>query len=280
VTALDSHLHLLFPGRFSYYWWSPGLGLPRDGYGPDEARTALDHAGVAEAIVVQAHPSIEETAHLVRIAREKPWIRGIVAWIDLRDPRIEDRLAELAAEPLVKAVRHQQGEDEPADWMLAPKVLRGLRALARTRLAWDLLCRPHHLGSAARAIARVPGLSVVLEHLGKPPVAAGALEPWATDLARLAGIPGVAAKASELLLQAARGGHASADLRPWLDVAVRCFGIDRLMGGSGWPVCLLASTCRQAFEALEPLAAPGSPARAALLGGTARRVYGIGEEHG
>lgn len=273
---LDSHLHLLFPDRFDYYWWRPGFGLTPGVYGPEIARETLSGAGIGEALVVQAHPSVEETCHLLSLARRHPFIRGVVAWINLADPRIEDRLAGLDAEPLVKAVRHQTGEDEQPDWFDRPEIRRGLRALGRTRLPWDLLCRPQHLPAAVEALERVPGFTVVLEHLGKPPIASGHLEPWAADLRRIARVPGVSAKVSELSLQAGRTRGAPSDLRPWLEAALDCFGFDRLMWGSGWPVCLAASPYRLTLDAVLTAIGPiDENDRTALLGGTARRVYGL-----
>jgi len=142
-------------------------------------------------------------------------------------------------------------------------------------LVYDLLVLPHQLPAATAAVRALPDLTFVLDHLAKPPIAAGQREPWATELATLAREPNVVAKFSGLVTEAGRPWRVE-DLRPYADTALAAFGPDRLMLGSDWPVCLLAGTYAEVMAAADSLLDGLAPAEQdAVRGGTATRVYGL-----
>ena len=220
-----------------------------------------------------------ETPELLALAAGSDLIAGVVGWADLTAPDIADRIAALAELPggaKLVGLRHQvQGEPDP-DWLTRPDVLRGLAVAARAGLVYDLVITSGQLAASARAAAAVPDLLFVLDHLGKPPIAAGRTEPWAEDLRGLAALPNTSAKLSGLVTEADWRRWQVADLRPYADAALDAFGPDRLMFGSDWPVCTLAASYPDVLAAARTLTEQLSPAeREAVFSGTATAAYGL-----
>ncbi|MDQ0383086.1 L-fuconolactonase [Amycolatopsis thermophila] len=271
IVLIDAHHHLWDLGARRQDWLDgPEMAPVRRTF------TAADYhavAGVDRSVLVQVLADVSETRDFLAVAAADPVIAGVVGWVDLRKPDVADVLATL---PGLVGVRHLvQGEADPR-WLTRADVRRGLRAVARAGLSYDLLTLPHQLPAAIETARDLPELSFVLDHLSKPPIASGDLEPWATHLRELAALPNVTAKLSGLVTEAGPG-WTTAGLRPYAEVALEAFGPDRLMFGSDWPVCLLAASYAQVREAAEELVAGLSPAeRDAVFGGTAQRVYRLG----
>ena len=176
----------------------------------------------------------------------------------------------------LKGIRHQvQGEPDP-ELLLRPDVRRGLAAVAAAGLVYDLVVLPRQLPACARAAAALPELTFVLDHLGKPPIASGALDPWSADLGALAALPNTVAKLSGLVTEADPAAWKADDLRPYTLTALDAFGPHRLMFGSDWPVCTLAATYAEVTDsARELLGGLGEQEREEVFAGTATRVYGL-----
>jgi predicted TIM-barrel fold metal-dependent hydrolase len=172
------------------------------------------------------------------------------------------------------ATRYRQNRT-PAGWC-APTCFHGLSAVAEAGLVYDLVVKPHQLKAAAEAAARLPELTFVLDHLGKPPIASGALAPWAEEIRRLAALPNTRCKLSGLVTEADWGSWTTQDLKPYADTVLDAFGPDRLMFGSDWPVCQLAADYAQVIAAARELTAWLTPAeRHQVFTGTAARTYGL-----
>jgi L-fuconolactonase len=236
-------------------------------------------SAVAASIVVQTVTVAEETPELLAQAAVSPLIEGVVGWTDLTAPDVADRIAQLQQLPggdRLVGLRHQvQSEPDPG-WLLRPDVLRGLGAVADAGLIYDLVITPAQLTAAAGAAAEIPGLTFVLDHLGKPPIAADRRQPWASGLRRLAARPNTVAKLSGLVTEAAWHSWTVADLRPYTEIALAAFSPDRLMFGSDWPVCTLAADYETVLDTTRRLTADLSgDERAAVFARTAARVYGI-----
>ncbi|WP_406176344.1 amidohydrolase family protein [Streptomyces sp. NBC_00996] len=244
----------------------------------DLAPRARD-AGVDRTILVQTITVPEETPEFLVLAAESELVAGVVGWTDLTRAEVADELARLRELPggeYLKGIRHQvQGEPDP-EWLLRPDVRRGLAAVAEAGLVYDLVVVPHQLPACAKAAAVLPELTFVLDHLGKPPVASGELEPWASDVRALAALPNTVCKLSGLVTEADLAGWTTDTLRPYADTVLEAFGPDRLMFGSDWPVCTLAATYGQVVCVTEELTVRfGDTAREAVFSGTATRVYGL-----
>ena len=237
--------------------------------------------GVGATVLVQAADNLEDTANMLRVARAQPQVAGVVAWVPLDDPGAAARLLDgwhRDAEPVV-GVRHLVHREADPDWLLRPEVQDGLAVLAERGLTFDVCAETapllRHLPTLAE---RHPALSLVVDHLGKPPIRARAWQPWADLLAAAAKAPNVTAKVSGLNTAADPAQWSSADFQPYVDHALEVFGPHRLMYGGDWPFALLAADSytqvwagiRDCLDGLDPAALWS------VLGGTARRVYSLG----
>lgn len=278
--VIDAHHHLWDPATADYPWLTGDLAPIRRRFGPEDLAPHLLAAGVDRTILVQTRSSLAETRDFLSTAAAAPFIAGVIGWVDLTDPGVGDTLAELRAGPagdLLVGIRHQVQDEPDPDWLLRADVGRGLAAVADAGLAYDLLVRPRELPAALAVARTLPGTRFVLDHLAKPPIASGELEPWAGLLAELQPLEHVAVKVSGLVTEADWTGWTVADLEPYLDVAMRSVGPERLVFGSDWPVCLLAASYEEVVGAIRTLTAGlGVVERAAIFGATAARVYGLG----
>ncbi|MEU9319981.1 amidohydrolase family protein [Streptomyces sp. NPDC048295] len=236
-------------------------------------------AGVRATVLVQTVTVAEETPEFLALAQDSDLVAGVVGWCDLTAPDVAGTLAALRELPggdRLVGIRHQvQGEPDPA-WLLRPDVRRGLRAVADAGLVYDLVVQARQLPATVQAAALLPELTFVLDHAGKPPVAAGGLRPWADDIRALAARPNTVCKLSGLVTEADPRSWTVSDLRPYADTVLDAFGPDRLMFGSDWPVCRLAATYEEVLDTARALTgALGADERARVLATTAERVYGL-----
>ncbi|MFF7887267.1 amidohydrolase family protein [Streptomyces sp. NPDC007896] len=234
-------------------------------------------AGVDRTVLVQTITVPEETPEFLALAAESELIGGVVGWTDLTRPDVADELARLRELPgghHLKGIRHQvQGERDP-EWLLRADVRDGLAAVAEAGLVYDLVVLPHQLPACVRAAADHPELTFVLDHLGKPPIATGALQPWATAVRDLAALPNTVCKLSGMVTEVDLAKWTVDELRPYADTVLDAFGAGRLMFGSDWPVCTLAASYGQVVDVAEELTGGlGAEERAEIFGGTATRVY-------
>ncbi|WP_043670823.1 amidohydrolase family protein [Streptomyces xylophagus] len=236
-------------------------------------------AGVDRTVLVQTITVAEETPEFLALADTHDLIAGVVGWTDLTRPDIADELARLRELPggrYLKGIRHQvQGEPDP-NWLLRPDVRQGLAAVAHAGLVYDLLVLPQQFPAAVEVAASLPQLTFVLDHLGKPPIASGQLEPWATSLRSLAALPNTYCKLSGMVTEADWKTWSTEDLHPYADTALDAFGPSRLMFGTDWPVCTLAATYGEVTDTAGELTDDLSAAeRADVFEGTATRVYDL-----
>ncbi|MFH8623999.1 amidohydrolase family protein [Streptomyces vietnamensis] len=236
-------------------------------------------AGVTATVVVQTVCVPEETPELLALAADDDLIAGVVGWTDLTAPDIADVLAALREGPggdLLVGIRHQVQEEPDPRWLLRQDVRRGLLAVARAGLVYDLVVKPHHIPAAFTVAAGLTGLTFVLDHLGKPPIATGALEPWAADVRRLATLPNTVCKLSGLVTEAAPGAWKTDDLAPYADTVLNAFGPGRLLFGSDWPVCTLQAGYGEVVRIADRLTdGLGAAEKDAVFHDNAARVYAL-----
>ena len=279
MTIVDAHHHVWDLAVRDQPWIDgrPMAAIRRP-FTVDDLRPAALAAGVGATVAVQTVTVPEETPELLALAEADPLVAGVVGWTDLTSPAVADELARLADGPgggRLVGIRHQVQEEPDPGWLRRRDVIRGLRAVAAAGLAYDLLVRPHQLPAAAAAAAAVPGLTLVLDHAGKPPVG-GDLGAWAAAVRALAALPNTACKLSGLVTEAPRGAPAEA-FAAVAEVVLDAFGADRVMFGSDWPVCLLGRDYPGVMALARSLTAGLSPAeRTAVFGATAARAYGLG----
>jgi L-fuconolactonase len=272
MTVIDAHLHLWDRAANSYPWITSALGALDADFSAQQARTELDAAGVDSAVLVQASDTLAETRWMLATAEQNPWIIGVVGWVQLDDPRIASAmLEELADQPLLCGIRHLL-HDDPRDLLDDPAVRDSLREVAARGLAFDVPdAWPRNLDAAGRVAEAIPELTVVIDHLGKPPADADERAAWQAALTRVADAPNTVAKFSGL--EAIQPTPAA--LGTLLDLALELFGAHRLMYGGDWPMTVLSGGYGPFWQATSALlAARSDDERDALLRGTAERVYG------
>ncbi len=292
LSRIDSHLHLWDLAVSEYSWLTPALGRLYDTFTPEQAAAELRANGVGGAVLVQAEDSLADTQYLLDIAQAHPWGLGVVGWIDLARPaEARTQLERWREHPAFCGVRHLINDDPRADFLDLPEVRESLSLLIDCGMPFDIHdAWPRHLAQATRLASELPGLTVVLDHLGKPPrgdgveaggagsagVAGADREPmvrWAAELREFAARPNTVVKLSGLAV----AGHPfnRAALQECFNVALEAFGPDRMMYGGDWPVA--PDGYGQTLAVLEELIGELSRGEQdAVLGGTASSVYGLG----
>ena len=272
---LDAHQHYWKIERGDYGWITPDVPrLYRDFLPPDLLPHLRKHA-IDGTIAVQAAPTTEETMFLLDLAERDETIRAVVGWLDPADPDHRAHYERFAARPKFAGFRVMIQEMPDARAALAPAFVAALREYAEQDVPVDLLVRSHQLETLAELADRVPGLRGVVDHIGKPPIAEGAMEPWRTHMARLAAHPNLRCKLSGMVTEADHAAWTAEQLVPYVREIARLFGPERVLYGSDWPVCLLAATYDEQLDALER-ALPddwGEAERARLFGLNAKEFY-------
>ncbi|MET4926187.1 amidohydrolase family protein [Streptomyces sp. PSRA5] len=278
--VVDAHHHVWDLSVRDQDWITgPAMAPIRRNFGVADLAPEAHAAGVGATVLVQTVTVPEETPEFLALADASELIAGVVGWTDLTAPDIADTLAALRELPggdKLVGIRHQvQGEPDP-EWLLRRDVTRGLAAVAAAGLAYDLVVLPHQLPAATAVTALLPQLTFVLDHLGKPPVASGGLEPWAGHIRALAARPNAVCKVSGMVTEAEWDSWTADTLRPYTETVLDAFGSARLMFGSDWPVCRLAASYAEVVDVTRTLTAELSGnERRAVFGGTATAVYGL-----
>jgi len=279
VRVVDAHQHFWEQAIFDGVKFSSEQeeAVMRHNRRPQDLRPLLDAEGVQGTVLVMDFPPALSTSYrALELAQANSWIAAVVGWVDLADPDVGGVLDSLCHFPKFKGVRHLWELESDADWILRPAVLRGLRALARRNLAFDLLAKPHNWPYISQVAAAIPDLRLVIDHIGKPVIRERQFCEWADMMRRAAEFPQVMAKLSGMITQADWEDWQPDDLRPYVTTTIELFGVDRVMFGSDWPVCLLAGSYGQVLAALrECLSDLTEAERSLVLGANAQRFYGI-----
>jgi L-fuconolactonase len=276
---VDAHHHFWDPAAADYPWLTDELAAIRRAFGPADLEPVLRANGVDATVLVQTRSSLEETVEVLAVADAAPFVRGVVGWVDLTDPGIADTIAdlrELSGGAHLAGIRHQAHDEPDPDWLVRDDVVRGIAAVGRDGLVYDLLVRSRELPAALALARRLPDVRFVIDHIAKPPIFSGELEPWASHIAPFRELANVACKVSGMVTEADWSTWTPVDLQPYVDHVLEVFGPNRLLFGSDWPVCLLAAPYDQVLHATRAtLASLGDNDLAKVLGGTAARVYGL-----
>jgi L-fuconolactonase len=271
---IDSHQHCWVYDPREYGWIDDSMALLRRDFLPIDLKPELDRTGFAGAVVVQARQTLEETRWLLELAASASYIKGVVGWVDLRSPQVRSQLEAFDGNPKLVGVRHIVQSEPDDHFLLQPNFLRGISVLGEFDLAYDILIYPKHLPVAAEFVRHFPGLRFVLDHLAKPPIKNGELRAWERGLRELASLPNVLCKLSGLVTEADWQQWKPEQFVSYLDVAFECFGPERLMIGSDWPVCTVAASYVETIDIVKDyLSRFTEEAREAVLGGNAARFW-------
>lgn len=272
---IDSHVHFWDPARGDDILIVRRERAMQQRFYPPDLRPQLDAAGVERCVVIQSAPHVEETRHLIDLARDLPWVHGVVGWVDLESEDLADTLASLRAVGPLVGVRVMLHRLDDERWITRPTVGRGLLALQKAGLSLDLITEPRHIDAVREALIAVPDLRAIVNHGATPPIASGAFEPWATDLTHLARDTRAWCKFSGLREVAGTDPNDERIL-PYARHMLDAFGPRRLLYASNWPVCDLAGGHAQwwasAHAILDRLGVMGAD-REAIFGGNAPQAY-------
>ena len=273
---IDAHHHLWRYSSAEYGWIDDRMGALRRDFLPADLDTEAQAAGIAGAVAVQARQTLEETAWLLSLAEESSFLQGVVGWAPIASEHFPAELERLRSHKKLKGLRHVIQDEPDPDFINRPDFNRGISALRGSGLMYDILIFDGHLPAAATFVDRHPNQIFVLDHMGKPKIREGAIEPWRSRIMELARRENVYCKLSGLVTEADWAMSSEAGLRVYVEIALSAFGPRRMMVGSDWPVCLLATTYRGWFEIVDRLiAALTAGERERILGGTAMEAYGL-----
>lgn len=273
---VDSHQHFWRYDPKEYDWIDDELSAIRRDFLPADLARELEAAGVDAAVSVQARQTLEETRWLLELAGASDLVAGVVGWVPLVSPAVGETLAELAANPRLRGVRHVlQGEADP-DFAARRDFNEGVAALRGLGLAYDILVYESQLPAAIALVDRHPDQVFVLDHVAKPRIREGVVSPWRERIRELARRPNVFCKLSGMVTEADVRGFTRASLQPYADVVLSAFSPARVMFGSDWPVCLAACSYSRWLATVGELCrALTTGEREMVMGGTARRAYGL-----
>jgi L-fuconolactonase len=271
---IDAHQHFWRYDPAEYGWIDDSMARLRRHFLPGDLEPELRRAGFDACVAVQARQTLEETHWLLDLADRYPFIAGVVGWIDLQSRDVRAQLAAFAGRGKLVGVRHIVQAEPDDRFLLRPDFVRGVALLEELGLAYDILVYARHLPVALEFAERLEGHRLLLDHLAKPEIRRGEIRAWERDLRRLARSGHVMAKLSGLVTEADWKAWTPVQLRPYLDVAFDCFGPERLMIGSDWPVCLLAGDYARVMAVVTDYMRDRPAAeQEAVLGGNAARFW-------
>jgi L-fuconolactonase len=259
---VDSHHHFWRYNLADYGWIDDGMAKIRRDFLPGDLRREMTAAGVDAVVSVQARQSVEETHWLLDLAATNDFITGVVGWVPLVSPSVAATLEKFAANPKLVAIRHVLQDEPDADYMLRPDFQAGIRALRTFDLTYDILIFARQLPQIVKFVDSHPNQPFVVDHMAKPRMRQREVEPWSRDMRELAKRPHVCCKLSGLTTEVGRPNWTTADLRPYVDVALEAFGPDRVLFGSDWPVCLVACDYARWMTTVQELIANCRPPNA------------------
>jgi len=252
MKRIDAHQHFWIYNQVKDAWITDDMAVIQRDFMPEDLASLLVVNGVAGCVAVQADQSEQETDFLLALAQQYPFIKGVVGWVDLKDVHIEERLAHYSVFPKLKGFRHiLQGEADP-QFMLSPTFIRGVAALHKFDLTYDILVKPKQLPATAKFLNHFSEEQrFVVDHLAKPYISSRKTDPWAAEMKVLAQHPNVYCKLSGMVTEAHWKHWKPEDFDFYINHLLDVFGPERLMFGSDWPVCTVAASYEAVLELLE-----------------------------
>ncbi len=245
---IDSHQHFWRYNPARDGWITDEMAALKKDFLPPELMPELAANNIERCIAVQTDQSEAETLFLLELARQYEMIQGVVGWVDLCAGNITERLNFFSTYPKLCGFRHIVQAEPDEHFMLRPAFLRGIACLEKFGFTYDILVYGRQLPAAIELVSRYPEQLFVVDHIAKPPLREKSYRSWARDMRAIAYHRNVYCKISGLVTEADWRQWSREEFKPYLDVVFEGFGVDRLMFGSDWPVCLLAATYGQVVE--------------------------------
>jgi L-fuconolactonase len=245
--SIDAHQHFWHYHPVKHSWINDDMATIRKDFLPADLQPVLHENGIEGCVAVQADQTEEETDFLVQLSANNNFIKGVVGWVDLRAANLQERLAYYAQFKNLKGFRHILQGEEPA-FMLQPDFVKGIGLLDKFSFTYDILVFPKHLPAALQLVNQFPDQPFVIDHIAKPYIKDGLIDEWKKDMAAIAAYPNVHCKISGMVTEADMRNWKQPDFTPYLDAVTEAFGINRIMYGSDWPVCLAAGSYAAVFD--------------------------------
>ena len=271
---IDAHHHLWKYSAPQYPWISENMGVLRRDFLIQDLMDAVEESDIEGVVTVQARQALAETRWLLDLARNHNFIRGVVGWVALTDPKVDRDLEQFSTHAKLKSVRHVL-QDEPDDfYILREDFNRGIKLLKDFGLRYDLLIFERHLPQTIQFVDRHPNQIFILDHVAKPKIKEGVISRWRENITELARRENVFCKLSGLVTEAGWQSWTEADLDPYLQVVLAAFGATRIMFGSDWPVMLLGSSYKRWLDIVQRgISHLSEYEQERILGKTATEVY-------
>lgn len=274
---IDSHQHYWKVERGDYHWMTSAVPVLYRDYLPSDLRASLLKHDIQKTVLVQAAQTVAETDFLLDLAAEDESIAGVVGWLNLEASDFPTQFERYRKNPKFIGIRPMLQDTADDRWILRPQVLSALRVIADADFPFEFLTYSRHLPFVGEVLDIIPRMRAVIDHISKPEIRTHKLEPWRSWITRLSRHPNLFCKLSGMITEADHLHWSVDDLRPYIDHVVQCFGFDRIMFGSDWPVCLCAGSYDQVIGALREVLASSlnEENEAKLFGGNAQRFYKI-----
>ncbi len=244
---IDSHHHFWNYDANRHAWITDEMEVIRRDFRPGDLAPLLAQHGIDGCVTVQVDQTEEETKNLIADADQHKFIAGVVGWIDLRADNLESRLEHFSAYPKLKGFRHIVQGEGPG-FLEQPSFIEGVSKLEKFGFSYDLLIYHHQLSEALTFVGALKSARIVIDHIAKPSIRTGDIDTWRKHMSAIAKHPNVYCKVSGMVTEAKWPGWKYEDFVPYLDTVVDVFGVDRLLYGSDWPVCLVAASYDQQFS--------------------------------
>lgn len=272
---IDAHQHFWQYDREKHAWIDEEMKVIRKNFPPNDLFPLLQEAQIDGTVAVQADETWRETEYLLDLASQYPWIKAVVGWVDLANPKLADYLDIASESPKLKGFREVLQSKNP-DHMLRPEFIKGIHQLGKRGYTYDILIFPTHLDASLKLVSKCPDQPFVLDHLAKPNIKSGEWKEWRKKLALLAERELVYCKLSGMITEADLKKWTYEDILPFMEIALELFGPKRLMYGSDWPVCLVAGEYERVWEAINRFSNSLSAGeKQKILGETAEDFYRI-----
>lgn len=274
---IDAHQHFWQYDREKHAWIDEEMKIIRRDFPPNDLFPLLQGAEIDGTVAVQADETWRETEYLLDQASQYPWIKAVVGWVDIGNPKIGDYLDIASESPKLKGFREILQSRKP-DYMLRSEFIKGIHLLGKRGFTYDILIFPEHLDASLQLVSKCPNQPFVIDHLAKPKIKTGEWKEWRKKMALLAERELVYCKLSGMITEADLKKWTYEDILPYMEIALELFGPQKLMYGSDWPVCLIAGEYERVWEAINRFTdALSAGEKEKILGGTAREFYGIFE---
>ncbi len=239
---IDSHQHFWQYDPQRHSWITDDMAIIRKDFLPQNLRMVFEQNGIDGCVAVQADQTLSETNFLLDLAKANDFIKGIVGWIDLRSEKIEDLLYEYHQQHLIKGWRHIVQGEADHNFLLRKDFVNGISSLEKYNYTYDILVLPHQLGATLEFVKQFPNQKFVIDHMAKPYIKNGYFEGWAVLMKEIAKHENVYCKCSGMVTEADYKSWKPEQLKPYFKLILDSFGVDRVMYGSDWPVCLVAGS--------------------------------------